>query len=56
MRIFFDAKKTKELQDALVEKWFEVSKYGGDITLPTYGFLVESPTYIAFHSLSWNGR
>jgi hypothetical protein len=31
LRIFFDAKKTKELQDALVDKWFEISQYGGDL-------------------------
>lgn len=25
------------------------------LVLPPYGFVVESPTFVAFHSLSWNG-
>jgi hypothetical protein len=31
------------------------SKYGKEVILPPYGFLVECPTFIAFHALSWNG-
>lgn len=31
------------------------SNSGGDMTLPPNGFLVESPFFIAFHSLTWNG-
>lgn len=31
------------------------SRYGGEVVLPKYGFLIESPTYIAFHAVSWNG-
>jgi hypothetical protein len=31
------------------------SKLGGEITLPPYGFLVESPEFVAFHAQSWNG-
>jgi hypothetical protein len=27
----------------------------GTVLLPPYGFLVESPTFAAFHALSWNG-
>ena len=23
--------------------------------LPPYGFLIESPTFVAFHALRWNG-
>jgi hypothetical protein len=32
------------------------SDIGGDVTLPTYGFLIESPTFVAFHATSWSGR
>jgi len=32
------------------------SQLGGELTLPPYGFLVESRTFIAFLSLSWAGR
>jgi hypothetical protein len=31
------------------------SKNGEAITLPLYGFLIEAPTFIAFHALNWNG-
>ncbi len=33
-----------------------VSALGGVVELPPYGFLVESPEFIAFHALSWAGR
>jgi hypothetical protein len=32
------------------------SHYGGDVRLPTYGFVIESPTFIAFLAESWNGK
>jgi hypothetical protein len=32
------------------------SKQGGEVVLPPDGFLVESPTFVAFHALSWSGR
>jgi hypothetical protein len=32
-----------------------VSQNGESILLPHYGFLVEAPTFIAFHALNWNG-
>ncbi|MEM3647465.1 MAG: hypothetical protein QW334_04900, partial [Thermofilum sp.] len=32
-----------------------VSKMGGEVVLPPFGFLIESPTFIAFHALSWGG-
>ena len=32
------------------------SRLGGDVVLPSYGFLVESPTFVAFHALSWGGK
>jgi hypothetical protein len=31
------------------------SKLGGEVILPPFGFLAESPTFIAFHALRWNG-
>ena len=31
------------------------SKKGEEIILPIHGFLVEAPTFIAFHALNWNG-
>jgi len=31
------------------------SRYAGDVQLPPYGFLVESPTFAAFHALNWKG-
>lgn len=31
------------------------SKAGGEIVLPPNGFLIESPAFVAFHSLAWNG-
>lgn len=31
------------------------SRLGGEITLPPYGFLVESPEFVAFHAQNWNG-
>jgi hypothetical protein len=30
------------------------SRLGGEITLPPYGFLVESPEFVAFHAQNWN--
>ena len=31
------------------------SQNGEGIVLPLFGFLVEAPTFIAFHALNWNG-
>lgn len=31
------------------------SRFGGKIVLPPYGFLVESPTFVAFLARDWNG-
>ena len=28
---------------------------GGEVVLPPYGFLVESPQFVAFHALEWGG-
>ncbi|MFA6562792.1 MAG: hypothetical protein WCV00_12860 [Verrucomicrobiia bacterium] len=32
------------------------SPQGGKVTLPTWGFLIESPGFVAFHATSWAGR
>jgi hypothetical protein len=31
------------------------SKMGGKVILPPYGFVIESPTFVAFHALTWDG-
>lgn len=31
------------------------SRLGGECMLPPGGFLIEAPTFVAFHALSWNG-
>lgn len=31
------------------------SELGGEVVLPPYGFIVEAPSFIAFHALSWGG-
>jgi hypothetical protein len=31
------------------------SSLGGNIVLPPGGFLIEAPTFLAFHAASWNG-
>jgi hypothetical protein len=32
------------------------SRFGGDVVLPPFGFLVEGPTFVAFHATAWNGQ
>ena len=31
------------------------SKMGGEVTLQPFGFVIESPTFVAFHAMSWDG-
>lgn len=31
------------------------SRLGGPVRLPPYGFVVEGPSFAAFHALDWNG-
>jgi len=33
-----------------------MSKSGGDMVLPAYGFLIEAAGFVAFHALTWNGE
>ena len=37
------------------EELRRASKLGGEVVLPPYGFLVESPGFVAFHASTWNG-
>lgn len=32
------------------------SRLGGEVILPAWGMLIESPTFVAFHARSWAGR
>lgn len=43
------------LVNAGAEAYRHPSKAGGEVVLPPYGFLIESPVFVAFHALSWNG-
>ena len=36
-------------------KYSVKSTLGGNTVLPPGGFLIEAPTFVAFHSLNWNG-
>ena len=36
-------------------EWRCQSQAGDEVLLPPYGFLVDSPTFAAFHALSWGG-
>ena len=35
---------------------FGRSRFGGDVVLPPFGFLIEGPTFVAFHATAWNGQ
>lgn len=37
------------------EDYVWISKMGGEVVLSPFGFLIESPTFVAFHALSWDG-
>jgi hypothetical protein len=55
--VFSDGKQTVEVVVNMGDadlKW--QSKLGGAIELPPYGFLVESPDFVAFRARNWNGR
>ena len=36
-------------------KYSVKSRWAGDTVLPPGGFLIEAPTFVAFHALNWNG-
>ncbi len=55
--VFSDGNETLAVVVNLGEKPFQwQSKLGGAIELPAFGFLVESPGFVAFRSLAWGGR
>jgi hypothetical protein len=47
--------KTEVVVNAGTDNFRWRSNSGGEIMLPPNGFLVESPAFVAFHSLDWNG-
>jgi hypothetical protein len=47
--------KTEVVVNAGADPFRWRSESGGEITLPQNGFLIESPAFVAFHSLAWNG-
>ncbi len=38
-----------------MEPYTHQSAVGGEVVLPPFGFVVESPAFVAFHALSWGG-
>lgn len=55
--LFSDGRQTVEVVVNSGNSTFHwQSKLGGPIDLPAYGFLVESPEFVAFRSLLWSGR
>ena len=55
--VFSDGTRTVEVVVNMGEaplQW--TSKLGGAIELPVYGFLVESPDFVAFRAQTWSGR
>jgi hypothetical protein len=49
------AEKVEVVVNTSSEDFRHKSRLGGNIILPPYGFLVESPTFVAFHARNWNG-
>ena len=50
-----DSGKTEVVVNAGADHFPWKSNSGGEITLPPNGFLIESPAFVAFRSLAWNG-
>jgi hypothetical protein len=50
-----DSGKTEVVVNGGAANFRWKSKSGGEITLPQNGFLIESPAFVAFHALEWNG-
>jgi hypothetical protein len=48
-------KATEVIVNASANEFRHKSKFGGEVDLPPYGFIIESPTFVAFHASSWNG-
>jgi hypothetical protein len=55
--VFSDGRQTVEVVVNMGDAPFQwKSKLGGAIELPVYGFLVESPEFVAFRAQTWSGR
>jgi hypothetical protein len=54
----YDNGSNTEYVEAIVnasdQKCIVKSRYAGDVVIPKYGFLVESPQFIAFNTIKWN--
>lgn len=49
------AEQVEVIVNASARNFTQRCKTGRTVVLPPNGFLVESPTFVAFHALSWNG-
>jgi hypothetical protein len=56
-RIIFGSKRKKMtvIVNAGAAEFQCGSTLGGTVVLPPYGFLIESPEFVAFHALTWKG-
>jgi hypothetical protein len=55
--LFSDGRQIVEVVVNMGDASFQwKSKLGGAIELPAYGFLVESPEFVAFRAQTWSGR
>jgi len=55
--VFSDGKRTVEVVVNLGDSPLQwKSKLGSTIELPAYGFLIESPDFVAFRAQTWSGR
>jgi hypothetical protein len=55
--VFSDGRQTVEVVVNMGDEPFQwKSKLGGAIELPAYGFLVESPEFVAFRAQTWSGH
>ena len=50
-----DSNATVAIVNVSAKEFRQKSKFGGEVELPPYGFIIESPTFVAFHASSWNG-
>jgi hypothetical protein len=46
---------TEVVVNAGAADWRHASRTGGEAVLPPFGFLVESPNFVAFHARAWDG-
>ena len=46
---------TVAIVNASAKPFRSKSKFGGEVELPPFGFIIEATTFVAFHASSWNG-